>query len=236
MGVFLMGSLGCVPMKDLSSYTEGAAQEQSESPQVPPEQSVDTLGASTAEAAPSPTETASIEERPTAPALDPTPVSPPGTEAEPGNTSPTVRTTTVDAGADCAGLGGFTIAETSSCYLLGASTTSWQEARDFCQAWGGDLVEIGSAEENTGLTQRVNPSVWLGANDLEEEGTFRWAGGNPLEYMWWAAGQPNDLMGLEDCSELPPFSDGWVDVPCTGDVDRQPLCEQPPSSSTGEGD
>jgi hypothetical protein len=235
--VFLVGCLGCVPLNDLSSYSEGTAPEQSESLQAAPEQSPDNPGASPAGAVPVPLDMASSDEdSPVDAPLDPVPTDPTSTAAGPSNASPTVRTAAVDAGDDCTALGGFTISETSSCYLLGVSTPSWQEARSFCQAWGGDLVMIGSGEENEPLAQRIDGSVWIGANDVDEEGTFRWAGGGLVEYSAWAMGQPNDLMGGEDCSELNQFGDNWIDVACSGDVVRQALCEQAPSSAIGEDD
>jgi hypothetical protein len=94
--------------------------------------------------------------------------------------SRTVPPTDVDAAAACATTGGFTIAATSSCYMLGDNVFAWQDARSFCQAWGGDLVEIDSLEENVALAQAMDESAWIGATDQDEEGIFRWAGGAPL--------------------------------------------------------
>lgn len=98
----------------------------------------------------------------------------------PDDDSPAVRP--ADAADRCTAAEGFTIAETASCYRLGASALAWQEARSDCQAWGGDLVEIGSAEENAALAGLIPGNVWIGANDQENEGDFRWAGGEPLDY------------------------------------------------------
>jgi hypothetical protein len=78
------------------------------------------------------------------------------------------------------------------------------------------------------LAERVDASVWIGANDREEEGSFRWAGGSDLGYAAWIFGQPNDLDGAEDCVELRGFDGGWIDIACTVDVARGSLCEQPP--------
>jgi hypothetical protein len=64
------------------------------------------------------------------------------------------------------------------------------------------------------LTEHVDGSVWIGANDQDAEGMFRWANGAALEFAEWLADQPNDLGGNEDCAELLPF--GGSDVPCAG--------------------
>jgi hypothetical protein len=123
-------------------------------------------------------------------------------------------------------MGGFTIAPTQSCYILADDVFAWQDARDLCQAWGGDLVEIGSFEENGALAGRIGGSVWIGATDQAEEGVFRWAGGAPLVYAGWSFNQPNNLQGNEDCAELRALDQRWSDVPCTDDVSRRALCER----------
>jgi hypothetical protein len=135
----------------------------------------------------------------------------------------------VDAPDDCAAVGGFKLSVNSACYMLGDTTFAWQDARHFCQAWGGDLVEIGSPEENALVAEHIRGSAWIGATDQDQEGVFRWTGGDPLTgFAVWAAGQPDNLQGDEDCSELRAFDREWRDVPCTGDVARQALCERPP--------
>jgi hypothetical protein len=223
----LMAFTGCVPLKDLSSYSEGADPEQS-----------------TSRGSPSPGSTgnpdASVQTNPTTldegnPAdapLEPAPASFDGNAPEPtevtlGDAAAAPAPPAVDAADECAANGGFTISETSSCYLVGDTTFTWQDARDLCQAWGGDLVQIDSAEENAQLVQRAEDTAWIGATDQFDEGTFRWAGGDLLDYTEWLMGQPNNLAGLEDCAELRTIDSQWADVPCTDDIARQALCERP---------
>lgn len=117
------------------------------------------------------------------------------------------------------------ISEAGSCYMLGDNVFSWEDARNFCRAWGGDLVQIDSPGENAVLAERIDGSVWIGANDREEEGTFRWAQGNLIAFDAWGFNQPNDLEGAEDCAELRAADNRWSDVACTGDVVRRALCE-----------
>jgi hypothetical protein len=81
------------------------------------------------------------------------------------------------------------------------------------------------------LTERVDGSGWIGANDQDAEGMFRWANGAALEFAAWLADladQPNDLGENEDCAELLPFGGNWVDVPCAGELATQALCERRP--------
>jgi hypothetical protein len=87
-------------------------------------------------------------------------------------------------------------------------------------------VTIGSEEEGMELAESVDGAAWLGFTDEEEEGSFRWVGGEVTEYRGWRDGQPNNLDGMEDCAVLDGSDAGWSDVPCTDMLERQVLCER----------
>jgi hypothetical protein len=240
VGVFWLACLACMPQRELSSYGEGSAPELDQaagdelansgmsgpaaSGPTAPSAAGENAGAATA-----PMPAAAVDETvPSSAPVDPSSVNAAGDDsaANANDDSRTGAPTDVDASASCATMGGFTIAATSSCYMLGDNVFTWQDARNFCQAWGGDLVEIDSVEENEALARAMDESAWIGANDQAEEGIFRWAGGAPLAYAGWSANQPNNLDGNEDCTELRSFDERWSDVPCTGDVTRRALCER----------
>ena len=68
-----------------------------------------------------------------------------------------------------------------------AASLSWDDARSACQASGGDLASIHSAEENAyayGLTAGV--STWLGLNDVAVDGNFVWSDGSAVDYLNWS--------------------------------------------------
>lgn len=97
-------------------------------------------------------------------------------------------------------------------YLACAATATWAAARDFCGAHGGTLALPGSARENAALTAALGGSAWLALTDAATEGTFVVDGGAP-GWTHWAAGEPNDAAGAEDCALLNP--DGlWSDLDC----------------------
>ena len=51
-----------------------------------------------------------------------------------------------------------------------------------------------------GLTNRTGlGDVYLGGNDIEEEGTWKWADCTPWDYTFWAPGEPKNWDGNEDC-------------------------------------
>jgi hypothetical protein len=92
-------------------------------------------------------------------------------------------------------------------------------ARTFCQGRSADLVKIDSAAEDLWAYETVTEpgSIWIGANDIEQEGDWRWTDGSSVMagYVAWATGQPNDSGGAEDCAVLHSGMGEWNDVACT---------------------
>lgn len=94
-------------------------------------------------------------------------------------------------------------------YKFYPTLAGWQQAADICEKLGGQLLTIETPAENNAVAQFLlsrggnaeNVSVWLGASDQEQEGTFRWLDGTPLTspaYSNWGAGQPDNFRGNED--------------------------------------
>jgi len=93
-------------------------------------------------------------------------------------------------------------------HLLAAD--SWQDSQSEAQSLGGNLVTVNNAAENDFLygvfgpialtnaraTGKVN--LWLGTNDMDVEGTWKWASGLTSSYSNWFSNQPQDNFGDED--------------------------------------
>ena len=81
-------------------------------------------------------------------------------------------------------------------YLLSAS--SWTEAAEVARSLDGFLVTVDDAEEDQWLydTFANNESeirhLWIGLNDENDEGDYRWHDGTPFIYRNWGDGQPGD--------------------------------------------
>ena len=108
------------------------------------------------------------------------------------------------------------ISDEGTCYrYFTSSGINWQDARDMCLAWRGNLATLTSLEENTLMynTRITGDSCWIGLNDIENEDTFVWADGSSSTYRYWHAGRPNNL-GNEDCVHTFRAPD-WNDLPCT---------------------
>lgn len=125
----------------------------------------------------------------------------------------------------CEGEGEFESPDGQSCYRSTADIASWFGARAACLEWGGDLVSIESPQEDEFLSERVRVEVWIGANDLDVEGSYVWADGTPVEYENWSVAQPDNFQGQEDCVEKRVEDGAWNDRPCGGD-DQEYVCER----------
>ncbi|XP_030614166.1 CD209 antigen-like protein E isoform X2 [Archocentrus centrarchus] len=67
-----------------------------------------------------------------------------------------------------------------SCYLLSERSDSWDAARKDCRDREADLVVIDSFEEQNFLKTITNEHTWIGLNDNEQEGQWKWVDGTPL--------------------------------------------------------
>lgn len=89
-----------------------------------------------------------------------------------------------------------------SYYLL--SNNTWTASQIEARSLGGHLATINDAEEqafvleNFGSYLGIQRLLWIGLNDVQTEGTFRWISGEPVTYTAWAPGEPNSVGNDED--------------------------------------
>ena len=88
------------------------------------------------------------------------------------------------------------------------SPMSWIDAQAEAEVLGGNLVTINDGLENDWVVSTFAPmlpgtlAVWIGINDLDVEGEYTWASGEPLSYTNWNNGEPNDFENNEDVGEI----------------------------------
>ncbi|XP_039455861.1 CD209 antigen-like protein A isoform X2 [Oreochromis aureus] len=111
-----------------------------------------------------------------------------------------------------------------SCYLLSESSDSWHSARKHCTDQGADLVVIDSPKEQDFVTSFTQKETWIGLNDIEQEGTWKWVDGSPLTLQYWAPHQPDDLLLSEDCAHIRYQGTSWNDERCENSL--QWVCEK----------
>jgi hypothetical protein len=124
------------------------------------------------------------------------------------------------AGDSCASVPGCSMTysdTTGHNYLFCTDTNSWQDARDKCRSYGGDLAVIDDGDENDWVINRLSTHTWIGLNDLDSEDIFVYSHGSPVSFTYWLEpGQPNPANDTEDCVRyynFPPYS--WADSGCT---------------------
>ncbi|KAL4229837.1 hypothetical protein ACF0H5_010229 [Mactra antiquata] len=110
----------------------------------------------------------------------------------------------------------------NSCYLFSSTSSTWQDAVKSCSDMGGRLAEVYSKEVNDFLTNmrkaaNVN-DIWLGASDIETEGTFKWETSKKEidinSFTNWSPNQPDNWY-TEDCLHSFGDSGSWNDIKCT---------------------
>ena len=105
------------------------------------------------------------------------------------------------------------------CYYWSSEAKTWEAAEAFCQQRNGHLASITSDAINRyvleGMKSRGLGRTWIGGNDIDEEGTWKWTDGSPFEFTFWKSGEPNNK-GDEDCMELWVGNKGrWNDKKCS---------------------
>ena len=104
-------------------------------------------------------------------------------------------------------------------YLFCGDTVEWGDAREFCQSYGGDLVLINDASEDSYIKANL-PSAdrnWIGFTDQDNEGKFYWVRSIKSSFTNWGTFQPSGGVA-EDCVNYDDdFLTKWDDVRCTSD-------------------
>ena len=89
-------------------------------------------------------------------------------------------------------------------YFPTDSATDWWSAERAAQAYGGHLIAINDAAEQSFVeaTFLVGAAlyrpIWIGLSDEVREGIFAWTTGEPVSYAKWKSGEPNNSGGNED--------------------------------------
>ena len=98
-------------------------------------------------------------------------------------------------------------------YYCSYNNYSWTNAKSLCQNNGGHLAVINDADENSFVSNfMMASSAWIGGHDYNNEGSFEWINGDPMNYTNWQYGQPNDYGYYgEDYMRIMKSSGEWTD-------------------------
>ncbi|XP_006818100.2 C-type lectin mosGCTL-1-like [Saccoglossus kowalevskii] len=104
---------------------------------------------------------------------------------------------------------------------------TWYQARDDCESRNAHLAVIRSHQDNSDVKDLLSQdigNVWIGVNDLYNEGTYKYVTGRDATYTNWRDGEPSDGSGRENCVEMSyEYDFKWNDCPCT--LTRNYVCE-----------
>jgi len=135
------------------------------------------------------------------------------------------------------------------CYLWNTDKKNWTDAEDFCRKEGGHLASVHSNATFDFVLEglnRMNRTVtglemaWLGGNDIEVDGTWKWVDCSPWNNLtFWARGEPNNAGAGEHCLHhvfnFPPathLNHKWNDLSCSSE--RGFLCSKSICSGDNE--
>ncbi|XP_071784871.1 echinoidin-like [Asterias amurensis] len=113
-----------------------------------------------------------------------------------------------------------------SCYFIIMDKMDWYQANRTCAKSRGNLLIPNSKSEQDyiwelflkGFDQTPDASVWIGCNDIEEEGNWQHCPlkGETDAYDNWKDGELNDYGPGEDCGVMWRGFDGkWADHICS---------------------
>ena len=98
---------------------------------------------------------------------------------------------------------------------------SWDAAERFCQSEGGHLASVNSSAIEDyltkGMANRGYDSAWFGGNDMDKEGTWKWADCIPWDFTFWNPGEPNNGGGVQNCLSHDLSKWGWDDDTCSNE-------------------
>ncbi|XP_065840674.1 uncharacterized protein [Oscarella lobularis] len=127
------------------------------------------------------------------------------------------------------------------CYkALPPSSTTWQHVVLNCRTLDSraNLVSLNSPYEQNYVNGLTSSSYFIGYNDVDREGAWKWVDGSPSTFSYWRHGEPNNggyysswwryRYGNEDCTYAEKSDSGrWSDIPCSAYKNYQYVCEIP---------
>ncbi|KAM3913289.1 pulmonary surfactant-associated protein D-like [Leptodactylus fuscus] len=110
-------------------------------------------------------------------------------------------------------------------YVTKGDQANYKDGKAVCANTRGQLPSPQNAQENAAVQKiaaQYGVFPYLGINDIDVEGNFRYPDGKAISYLNWAGNEPNNDKGVEDCVEMY-FDGNWNDKNC--DEKRLLICE-----------
>ncbi|CAJ0585556.1 unnamed protein product, partial [Mesorhabditis spiculigera] len=111
------------------------------------------------------------------------------------------------------------------CLFFGDEATTFTGAETICESYGGSLISIHNAFENSLISayqQTANRFFWLGLRRQMPAPVWAWSDNSTTNYYKWAPGHPDSGSA---CTVLSPAEQSWHSADCN---ERNPfICELP---------
>jgi len=105
-----------------------------------------------------------------------------------------------------------------SCFKAFTEKINWFKAQQNCRLFNSNLTSIHSDNENEFVRNQLAvslESVWIGLANLEnEKAVYQWVDGSDVSFSNWKPGEPNNLGGSENCTDLNINTGQWNDLDC----------------------
>ncbi|KAJ6651877.1 hypothetical protein lerEdw1_015982 [Lerista edwardsae] len=111
-----------------------------------------------------------------------------------------------------------------NCYAYFDEQLTWHDAEIECQSYGPrvhlasvlTMAETLLVAKHISTYQKVLSNVWIGLQDVDQTGKWRWADASTYNYRAWNKNEPNNYGGVEHCVELRYSTDfkKWNDISC----------------------
>ena len=108
----------------------------------------------------------------------------------------------------------FVFPDTHHAYRLHTALADFATARRACAADGSYLATLQTTAERVFVGKNVSVGAWLAATDDAVEGQFVWSSGEVVDPSGFAANQPDDTDGTQNCL-LFNAGDRFADADCT---------------------
>jgi C-type mannose receptor len=121
---------------------------------------------------------------------------------------------------DAAACGCPSLEVTGSVFLACDLPMSWWDARKHCESLGANLARLDDPRQARALYEKLreirDERWWVGADDFESEGSFRWRDGSPVHKELWHRGEPDNDGCAQNCAALKDDSKGRLqDTHCS---------------------
>jgi hypothetical protein len=108
-----------------------------------------------------------------------------------------------------------------ACYRLLSSQLTWIDAEISAAGQSAHLASFATLTEHNNVFTyyrnlgRLTADVWIGLNDVSQEGVFTWSDNSTSVLRNFAANEPNNYGGLQNCIVVYSSSLLWDDDGCS---------------------